>query len=119
MNHKSILSATTHLFTLLGVNAVPALGVFAGGWPAETAMLIYLLETLAMIALSALRVRLLAPACEETAGGAPSLLAGVTVTTTTAAKSSKVSCLSALALKINGVWQTCNQSPRRSGDTAG
>jgi hypothetical protein len=81
VNHKSILSAATHLLTLLGVNAVPAVGVFAGGWPAETAMLVYLLETLTMIVLSALRVRPLAPAREETAD-APPLLAGVTVTTT-------------------------------------
>jgi hypothetical protein len=84
VNHKSVLSGTTHLLTLLGVNAVPAVGVFAGGWPAETAMLVYLLETLTMIALSALRVRLLAPAREETAD-APPLLVGVTVTTSTGA----------------------------------
>lgn len=84
MNHKSILSAATHLLTLLGVNAVPAVGVFAGGWSVETAMLVYLLETLTMIVLSALRVRLLAPAREETAD-APPLLAGVTVTTSTGA----------------------------------
>jgi hypothetical protein len=48
-------------------------------------MLVYLLETLTMIALSALRVRLLAPAREETAGEpsqtASPLLAGVTATT--------------------------------------
>jgi hypothetical protein len=85
MNSKSALSAGTHLVTLLGVNAVPALGVFAGGWPAETTMLVYLLETLTMIVLSALRVRLLAPAREETVGEAPPLLAGVTVTTSTGA----------------------------------
>jgi hypothetical protein len=85
VNHKGALSAGTHLFTVLGVNAVPALGVFAGGWPAETAMVVYMLETLTMVALSALRVRLLAPAREETVGDASSpvssLLAGVTVTT--------------------------------------
>jgi hypothetical protein len=78
-------------------------------------MLVYLLETLTMIALSALRVRLLAPAREETAGDPPgpasSLLAGVTVTTPAgftsllgnkpnlglAATSWKPSCSSALA----------------------
>jgi hypothetical protein len=80
VNPKNALSAGTHLLTVLGVNAVPALGVFAGGWPAETAMLVYLLETLTMIALSALRVRLLAPAREETAGEPSPLLAGVTAT---------------------------------------
>jgi hypothetical protein len=81
VNPKNALSAGTHLLTVLGVNAVPALGVFAGGWSAETAMLVYLLETLTMIVLSALRVRLLAPAREETAGESSPLLAGVTATT--------------------------------------
>jgi hypothetical protein len=67
--------------TLLGINAVPAVGVFAGGWPPETAMLVYLLETFTMIGLSALRVRLLAPAREETPQPASPLLVGATVTT--------------------------------------
>jgi hypothetical protein len=91
VNHKGALSAGTHLFTVLGVNAVPALGVFAGGWPAETAMLVYLLETLTMVVLSALRVRLLAPAREETMGDQPApaspLPAGLTVTTPAGSKS--------------------------------
>lgn len=85
MQPKNILSAGTRLLTLLGVNAVPAVGVFAGGWPAETAMLVYLLETLTTIVLSALRVRLLAPAREETAD-APPLLAGITAAASSSAR---------------------------------
>lgn len=86
INPKNALSAGTHLLTLLGVNAVPAVGIFARGWPPQTAMLVYLLETLTMIGLSVLRVRLLAPVRDETTD-APPLLADFVVTKPTGSKS--------------------------------
>lgn len=83
MNSKSILSAGTHFLTLLGINAVPAVGVFAGGWAPQTAMVIYLLETLTMIGLSALRVRLLTPTHDDSLVDSPML---PVITTGTATK---------------------------------
>lgn len=46
------------LVGVIGINAVPAAGFFAGGWSASQTMLLYLLENLSLVVLAALRVRL-------------------------------------------------------------
>jgi hypothetical protein len=55
----------------LGLNAVPAVGVFTGGWSAPTAMLLYFAENVIAIPLVALRVRLLAPERDDRQGVPP------------------------------------------------
>lgn len=61
--------ATIRLFTTtstgLGVTAVPVAGWFWGGWAAETAMILYLLETLLAMPLIVLRVQLLRPPADQ------------------------------------------------------
>lgn len=68
MPKNAVFSAITTTFSALGINAVPAIGLFGLGWGWETTMLLYLLETLIGIPLVALRIRLLAPAQEEVIG---------------------------------------------------
>jgi hypothetical protein len=59
---KSIGSAAIAAMSALGVNAVPVLGLLVGGWPPATAMAIYLAEAMLIAGVTALRLRLLAPA---------------------------------------------------------
>lgn len=65
---KLVFDAVTTLGTALGANAVPVLGVLLAGWQAETALLLYVFETVIAILLVALRIRILAPAYEEVPG---------------------------------------------------
>jgi hypothetical protein len=65
---KHLLAPLTTVATAIGVNAIPAFGMLAAGWQAETAMLLYLFETLVVIVLVALRIHLLAPPYEVTQG---------------------------------------------------
>lgn len=50
----------------LGVNAVPVLGWLRETWSAETVMILYYLETVAVMVLVGLLVRLAVPAADET-----------------------------------------------------
>lgn len=63
---RSLAAAVAPTAAALGVNAVPAAAVFGAGAPAETAMVLYFLENLVIVLLTALLVRLLAPARDET-----------------------------------------------------
>lgn len=45
----------------LGINAVPMAGALAGRWPPATTMVVYLAETLLLVMIIVLRLRLLAP----------------------------------------------------------
>ena len=47
-----------HLAQLLGLNAVPVVGVVAGGWSNATALVLYWCETLILAALIAVRIEL-------------------------------------------------------------
>lgn len=53
------------LAATLGVNAVPVLGWLRETWSAETAMILYYLETVAVLALVGLLVRWAVPAIDE------------------------------------------------------
>ena len=53
------------LAATLGVNAVPVLGWLRETWSAETAMILYYLETVAVLALVGLLVRWAVPATDE------------------------------------------------------
>lgn len=57
------------LFGAVGINAVPVTGTLAGGWPPETTLAVYLVETLLLVAIIAVRLRLLAPERLETQSG--------------------------------------------------
>lgn len=59
---KAAAIAATPILSALGMNAVPAIGVWFGGWPPATAMVVYLAETLLIVMVTALRLRLLLPA---------------------------------------------------------
>ena len=45
------------LVGVIGINAVPAVGFFAGDWPAAQTMLLYLLENFSLVVFAALRAR--------------------------------------------------------------
>ena len=53
------------LAATVGVNAVPVLGWLRETWSAETAMILYYLETVAVLALVGLLVRWAVPATDE------------------------------------------------------
>lgn len=57
------------VFGALGINAVPVAGTLAGGWPPATTLVVYLAETVLLVAIITLRLRLLAPERLETEGG--------------------------------------------------
>jgi hypothetical protein len=61
MATKATIRLFTSASTGFGVTAVPVVGWLWGGWAAETAMVLYLLETLLAVPLIVLRVQLLRP----------------------------------------------------------
>ena len=71
MTRKSIIEAITSSITTVGINVIPAGGVFISGWATETAVLLYLIENMVSVLLVGLRVRLLAPAREGVPGAKP------------------------------------------------
>lgn len=60
MQERTIQTAIP-LVRITGLNAVPAMGVWLGGWEPPTAVVIYLAETLLLVAFTALRIALFAP----------------------------------------------------------
>ena len=66
MNIKGIAGALPPVATTLGVTAVPALGWLRETWSAETAMVLYYLETVAVVLLVGVMVRLIVPGVDET-----------------------------------------------------
>lgn len=65
MNIKSAFASLPPVAAALGVNTIPALGWLRETWSAETAMILYYLETVAVVALVGLMVRLAVPAVDE------------------------------------------------------
>ena len=65
MNIKGIAGALPPVATTLGVTAVPALGWLRETWSAETAMVLYYLETVAVVLLVGVMVRLIVPGVDE------------------------------------------------------
>lgn len=65
MNLKSIPQFLPRLAAILGVNTIPALGWLRETWSAEVAMLLYYLETVAVILLVGAMVRFIVPAHDE------------------------------------------------------
>lgn len=65
MNIKGIAGVLPPVATTLGVNAVPALGWLRETWSAETAMVLYYLETVAVVLLVGVMVRLIVPGVDE------------------------------------------------------
>lgn len=63
------VSTITPVFRAAGLNAVPALGVFLGGWEPVTALVVYLAETVLLVAFTTLRIALFAPERLETGNG--------------------------------------------------
>jgi hypothetical protein len=61
MDITQMARASVPMVAGIGVNAVPIAGTFWGGWPPETTMAVYILETALLVAVTALRLRLLAP----------------------------------------------------------
>jgi len=62
---RSLVAALTPAAAALGINAVPAAAVVAGEAPPEMVMVLYFVENLIMILLTATLVRVLAPARDE------------------------------------------------------
>lgn len=65
MNTRNFFSAFPPIAAVLGVNAVPILGVLRQAWTAEVAMLLYYLETVAVVLLVGIGVRLVVPDVDE------------------------------------------------------
>ncbi len=61
MNIQAILQLAASLTAILGINAIPAGLVLFGGNSAATAMVLYYLENIVAVLLTAARVRVLAP----------------------------------------------------------
>jgi hypothetical protein len=61
MNGKQVAIAVTPVFSALGMSAVPVVGVFVGGWPPATTMVVYLAETVLIVIATILRLWLLLP----------------------------------------------------------
>lgn len=71
MPKVSVPGMITSAISALGINSIPAIGLFVAGWTPQTAMLLYLLENLVAVLLGALLVHLLVPSREETPGSKP------------------------------------------------
>jgi hypothetical protein len=61
MGAAQMVRASVPVVSGIGVNSVPIAGTFLGGWPPETTMAVYVLETVLLVAVTALRLRLFAP----------------------------------------------------------
>lgn len=75
MSAGKLVRASVPLLTGAGINAVPVAGLLFGGWPPETTMMVYIVETALLVAVTALRLRLLAPARLVTMSGRSQSLA--------------------------------------------
>jgi hypothetical protein len=69
MGAGKLARASVPMLSGAGINAVPVGGIVLGGWPPETTMAVYIVETALLVAVTALRLRLMAPARLQTAGG--------------------------------------------------
>jgi len=65
MNIRGTFASLPPVAAALGVNTIPALGWLRETWSAETAMILYYLETLVVVVLVGLLVRLAVPAVDE------------------------------------------------------
>lgn len=65
MNIKGIAGVLPPAAAALGVNAVPAVGWLRETWSAETAMVLYYLETVAVVLLVSVMVRLIVPGVDR------------------------------------------------------
>lgn len=69
MGAGKLARASVPVLSGAGINAVPIAGLLLGGWPPETTMMLYIVETALLVAVTALRLQLLAPAKLETTSG--------------------------------------------------
>jgi hypothetical protein len=69
MGTGKLVRASVPVLSGAGMNAVPVAGLVFGGWPPDTMMAVYVVETALLIVISALRLQLLAPARLETTNG--------------------------------------------------
>ncbi len=69
MGVGKLTRASVPVLSGLGINAVPLTGLFFGGWPPETTMAVYIVETALLVGITALRLRLLAPTRLQTSSG--------------------------------------------------
>jgi hypothetical protein len=69
MGAGKLLRASVPVLSGAGINVVPIAGLTLGGWPPETTMAVYIVETALLVAVTALRLRLLAPARLATTSG--------------------------------------------------
>lgn len=65
MNIRGAFASLPPVAAALGVNTIPVLGWLRDTWSAETAMILYYLETLVVVVLVGLLVRLAVPAVDE------------------------------------------------------
>lgn len=69
MRAGSVVRAGVPALSALGINAVPVSGAVFGGWSAETTLAVYIVETALLVAVTALRLWLMAPPRLVTASG--------------------------------------------------
>lgn len=69
MGADKLMRASVPVLSGAGMNAVPVAGLVFGGWPPETTMAVYVVETALLVAVTALRLQLLAPARLQTKSG--------------------------------------------------
>lgn len=69
MKSKAVVRVILSALAALGINAIPAGIVLAGGESIETAMVLYFFENIVSILLAAARVRVLAPADDKAYSG--------------------------------------------------
>lgn len=65
MNIKSVVASLPPAAAVLGINTIPALGWLRETWSAEVAMLLYYLETVAVVLLVGGMVRLIVPDLDQ------------------------------------------------------
>lgn len=70
MRAGRVAKAGVPVLSALGINAVPVSGLVFGGWAPETTLVVYIVETLLLVLVTALRLRLFAPLQLVTANGA-------------------------------------------------
>lgn len=69
MGLGKLIRASVPVLAGVGINAVPLTGLLVGGWPPETTMAVYIVETALLVGFTALRLQLLAPAQLQTSSG--------------------------------------------------
>lgn len=65
MNIKGAFTSLPPVAAVLGINTIPALGWLRETWSAETTMILYYLETVVVVVLVGLMVRLAVPTVDE------------------------------------------------------